>query len=295
MLKKFFRKIANIEYKIAAMPKPETISRMDNQINELMNRVEILENELFKCRNLIQINQDCILDLHVPISQENELAHRPEIIPERKKSLEQCYELLSQEAPSAFKEYIRLMDNNKKCYEGTPLHSCSVNGHVEADRFRKFIQRYLRGYVLDVGCGPQPVPSYLKGYEINRIYGLDPLNGEHPFAFFQGISEFIPWGDNSFDNLIFATSMDHIFLPDKVQQEVKRVLKENGIVLIWTSFDDNAPKYDPYDERFKVYDQYHMFHYSQKQFEKEWETLFEKIEYIKSGTNSHFYAYRLKK
>ena len=66
-----------------------------------------------------------------------------------------------------------------------------------AERFRQFVQPHLRGRVLDVGCGPQPVPLYLAGYPADRISGLDPLSREdqHPFDFAAGVAEFLPWED----------------------------------------------------------------------------------------------------
>ena len=86
-----------------------------------------------------------------------------------------------------------------------------------AAEFRAFVKLYLRGAVLDVGCGPQPVPSYLDGYPLDRIAGIDPLppTEGHPFTFVQTVAEFLPWDDKTFSVVVVATSLDHVLLPDR--------------------------------------------------------------------------------
>jgi len=262
----------------------------------LADRVSTLEVENNNLKEEVHMLSQCVLDMHLPIDYVIKESRRPELL-EHYLTIEQCYDKLKEEAPVAFCEYMKLMDNNINCYVGEPINSCSVEGHKEAKNFTKFICRYLRGFVLDIGCGPQAMPIYLENYPIERIFALDPLlpHKEHPFEFKQGISEYIPWKDNSFDNIIFATSLDHVFLLERVWDEVSRVLKKGGTVLIWTSFDENAPKYNPYRDDFVPYDGYHMFHHSRLCFEEEMKERFELVEYYKSNYNNHFYAYTINK
>ncbi len=97
-----------------------------------------------------------------------------------------------------------------------------------AELFGCFLAPLLHGTVLDIGCGPQPVPSYLANYPTESIAGLDPLAAPHPFVFHHGVAEFLPWDDASFDLVITATSLDHVLLLDRSIDEFRRVLKPGG-------------------------------------------------------------------
>ncbi|MBV9817443.1 MAG: methyltransferase domain-containing protein [Solirubrobacterales bacterium] len=113
-----------------------------------------------------------------------------------------------------------------------PEHSLSVGRRADATAFARFSD--LRGSVLDVGCGPQTEPSYAVGAN-GRFVGIDPLRGEkqREFTFVQGIGEYLPFADGSFDRVLFATSLDHVLSPARSLSEARRVLSPSGTVNIW--------------------------------------------------------------
>ena len=147
--------------------------------------------------------------------------------------------------------------------------------------------------MLDVGCGPQPKPSYLAGVPDRLIAGLDPLlpsSGPHPFPFAQGVGEFLPWIDGSFQAVVIGTSLDHVLLLDRALAEVKRVLRPGGVFLSWVGFLPGSIPYDPFDPLIQPADQYHLFH-----FDRDWYTeliskYFRFERSIDSG-HSSFYAW----
>lgn len=109
------------------------------------------------------------------------------------------------------------------------------------NQFKAFIG--VKGLVLDVGCGNG---RYLgKSYEEsgyvyidpkNQIIGLDPLDSyEERFPVINASGEKIPLQDNIFDAVVLATSIDHIVTPTRMLKEVKRVLKPEGSVFIWSA------------------------------------------------------------
>ncbi len=177
--------------------------------------------------------------------------------------LRECLARLELLAPRAFALWREALDADAEAYEGFPVDSCSVAAHPMAERFRQFVQPHLRGRVLDVGCGPQPVPLYLAGYPADRISGLDPLSREdqHPFDFAAGVAEFLPWEDAQFDTVIAATSLDHVLLLDRALGEMARVLKPGGRCLLWVSFVAGARPYDPHADDLAMIDPYHLFHF----------------------------------
>jgi len=98
---------------------------------------------------------------------------------------------------------------------------------------------------LDVGCGILPLPGYMKHAPSVRFTGVDPMDGEkRKFSFVQCRAEELPFADQEFDAVLFATSIDHVEFPDRAVGESFRVLKSGGYLILWGSFRDEAdPKY----------------------------------------------------
>lgn len=154
---------------------------------------------------------------------------------------------------------------NAKNYDGFPLHSCSVAGHPGAQRFRSFLRRRAdpAGRLLDVGCGPQPLPAYLEGWDFRLLHGIDPLPpaaGEHPFAFVRGYGERLPWPDGHFTTVVYATSLDHMIDPLRSIREARRVLLPTGRLFVWCTLWPDAKPYDPDDPPAALADDCHAYH-----------------------------------
>jgi SAM-dependent methyltransferase len=177
-------------------------------------------------------------------------------------ALEDVFALLARRAPAAWSVFKQALDVGTRSYEGFPVGSCSVEGHREAERFGAFIMPYLRGYVLDLGCGPQPVPSYLRDYPVALIRGIDPISKpeDHPFEFVSAMAEDIPWRDASFDVVCSGTTLDHFFLLDVALKETRRVLKPGGYFIAWISETPGSAPYDPYRDDIVAADEEHLFH-----------------------------------
>ena len=163
-------------------------------------------------------------------------------------SLSEACLKLEQAAPLNWKTYIECLDRGTASYELFPPGSCSTETHPQAELFRAFLRPYLRGQVLDIGCGPQPVPSYLRDHPLSQISGIDPISApsDHPFSFVPGYGEFLPWENEQFDVAVSGTSLDHYYLLDVGLAEAFRVLKQGGHFVAWiTEFEGTRP-YDPY-------------------------------------------------
>jgi ubiquinone/menaquinone biosynthesis C-methylase UbiE len=122
--------------------------------------------------------------------------------------------------------------NGNRAYEIDPPANLSVGERADADAFASFSD--LRGVVLDVGCGTQALPSYGRGVD-GRLVGIDPLRGarDRAFEFVQGLAEFLPFRDRVFDRVLFATSIDHVLVPELALAEAYRVASRGGTVCIW--------------------------------------------------------------
>ena len=218
------------------------------------------------------------------------------LIPLADYTLHACFEKLQALAPAAFAVWRRLLEVNAEAYEGFPVDSCSVVGHPLAEFFCEYLRSYLVGSVLDIGCGPQPVPRYLLEYPVERIAGIDPLGAPvpHPFVFVQGAAEFLPWPDGTFDTVVASTSLDHVLLPDRVMQEICRVLKPGGHFVTWVSFMAGAKPYDPYSTNVEAIDKFHLFHFDGPTFEALMSEYFVTRERYFADQQSSFWSFQVK-
>jgi SAM-dependent methyltransferase len=199
---------------------------------------------------------------------------------------------LARKYPDAYPTWKKLFDRGAAEYRASPSVNLSVEGHAVADQFGRFILRHGRGRLLDIGCGPQSMPSYLIGYPIRQIAACDPLPPEspHPFTFCQAVGEDLPWPDASFDTIVLGTSLDHAINPIDMLGEVARLLVPGGRALIWVGFIRGAKAYDPAEP--SAVDDYHMFHFDKGWFEAFMAKQFELCDRVNiTGRNDWFYMY----
>jgi SAM-dependent methyltransferase len=128
--------------------------------------------------------------------------------------------------------WAQLEANGARAYEFDPPSSLSVGERNDARAFAEFCR--FEGLVLDVGCGPQEMPSYAEGL-LENFVGIDPLRGFQPrrFSFVQGIAEYLPFRDGVFGQVLYATSIDHLLAPDLALREAHRVARPGGSICVW--------------------------------------------------------------
>ena len=133
--------------------------------------------------------------------------------------------------------YKVLCNNGYVAYQTLKEGSLSLPERPDVQAFRDYIAEAVsEGAILDVGCGTLPLPGYLDFPDKSRyrFFGLDPIAETQ----FQGVRvigccEFLPFADESFDALVFATSLDHVCSLEQTASEVRRVLRPGGRCLIW--------------------------------------------------------------
>jgi len=182
--------------------------------------------------------------------------------------LGEAFARLRELAPDNVDAYLSCLEAGTRSYEGFPVGSCSTERHPEALLFAGFLRPYLAGRVLDIGCGPQPTPSYLADWPADRIAGVDPIStaADHPFLFVPAIGEFLPFEDETFETVVSGTTLDHYYLLDRGLQEAFRVLAPGGYFVAWIAEFQGAPAYDPYSRPLAPYDREHMYHIDRSWF-----------------------------
>jgi SAM-dependent methyltransferase len=108
-----------------------------------------------------------------------------------------------------------------------------------ADIYRKFVlypsvNSVLKGKVLDVGCG---IGDFLAFRKVNTV-GIDinPLNVNYCKSNKQEAhvidGSTYPFEKQSFDSVILDNVLEHLVQPEITINEISRVLKSNGVLVI---------------------------------------------------------------
>jgi len=221
--------------------------------------------------------------------EETQITQKPKV-KDKYLGMDESMELLRAKVPAAYSEWIKLFNVNEEAYSETVVGNLSVLPTKELMDFNKWIKAFARGNLLDIGCGPQPLPVYLDGYPKDQIHGIDPIAEKdvHEFEFFNCVAEYLPYEDSQFDTVIIGTSLDHVLLLDQTLNEVHRVLKDRGRLIIYISFTKGAVKYNPYSENIIPIDKYHLFHFDKGWFEEVMSEQFD-MRYCMQTENGHYF------
>ena len=122
--------------------------------------------------------------------------------------------------------------------EKNPVGRFSYNGLKGAENLGNILNEIIANEsCLDIGCGLLPLPYYMEVADKVNFCGVDPYDEgvERNFEFVCAVAEELPFGDDSFDNILFATSLDHLYDPTLAITETKRVLRDGGLVIVWTA------------------------------------------------------------
>jgi SAM-dependent methyltransferase len=201
--------------------------------------------------------------------------------------------------PKIFNLWRERLDATLVAFAQTKVGNAAVASDLYSRIFRDFIEAHAIGRVLDVGCGVFGRPYYLDGYPTELIAGLEPLPMQEPvdFELVRGLGEYLPWPDSSFSTVISATSLDHCLSLERTLDEMVRVLRPGGHILLWIGSNPGSTKFEPDSSDFIPADQFHLFHFDKAWFEplleKEFELL-DRLELRRPGYSHILYKLRPK-
>ena len=145
------------------------------------------------------------------------------------------------------------MENNKEMYKEkskqtfngqAKIYDSTYNGKHAKKLYNGVIEKVNNlncKKVLDVGCGTGTILSLLSKNQNASFSGVDlseqminiakeKLNNSVELKI--GDSEQLPWDNNTFDAIICTDSFHHYPEPEKVLNEVARVLQPNGHLIV---------------------------------------------------------------
>jgi SAM-dependent methyltransferase len=111
----------------------------------------------------------------------------------------------------------------------------------------KSVAHQIKGDILDVGCGQKP---YKHLFEYKKYIGIEVEQEGHDHTneevdlFYDGVT--IPFEKATFNSAITSQVLEHVFTPDAFLQEIHRILKPNGTLLLTVPFvwDEHEQPYD---------------------------------------------------
>jgi len=144
------------------------------------------------------------------------------------------------------------MDIYKKHYNK------NINYEVSFSRKRrifKLLDDVKDKKILDIGCASGYLGVEFKKMGASEVNGIDISTNQIKEAkkvldnvFSLDIQEDrIPFNNGYFDIIIFAEVVEHLLYPEKAIEEIKRVLKKDGIVIITT------PNFLVFSNRIKMF------------------------------------------
>ena len=175
-----------------------------------------------------------------------EINTSPDYEPAKAKDIDSYLDKLKTLWPNHFGIWSTLFENGKTSYYTQREASCSHRDHWYARLFGAYVDLHAFGRLLDIGCGPHGLPSYLSHYDTCLISGLEPLEATGPinFEYVRGFNQFLPWPDQAFNTVVSGTSLDHVISLERSLDEVRRVLTSDGRYSVWLASVPGAPIYD---------------------------------------------------
>lgn len=152
-----------------------------------------------------------------------------------------------------------MKDNREFLLPGFKISDLLNRSYIDRKTIYEYVKSksgFLKGKVMDFGCGIKPYKSLIK---CDEYIGVDMKTTGHSNRskivdiFYDGHT--IPVEDGYFDSAISTQCLEHIFNVSEILGEINRVLKTNGMFLItcplvWEEHEQ------PYD--FFRYTQYGM-------------------------------------
>lgn len=185
------------------------------------------------------------------------------------------------------KAYIKIMSRQENVPRVSDWHIQTKHPHYIHYYFlirdiKEAIYKYAKGAFLDLGCGNKPYEALYKPVTSSQV-GCDIIQSNR-----NRVDVICPVTDlhfeaNQFDSLLCTQVLEHVFEHDKMMQEVNRVLKPGGTVILTVPFAWELHE-EPYD----------FFRYTKHALKELFERNGFEIEYIKPNGGKWAAIYQLR-
>ena len=139
---------------------------------------------------------------------------------------------------------------DKFCVNQSGVAPGSLYYTLEDFRAIDSVKTYLKGHLVDLGCGNVPYYQWYKD-RVEQITCVDWSKGTHDDSFvdvFADLNQSLPLADRSVDSVFSTSVLEHICEPLVLLREIARILKPNGYVILSVPF-----TYPLHEEPFDYY------------------------------------------
>lgn len=147
---------------------------------------------------------------------------------------------------------------------------------------KEAIRHFAKGAFLDLGCGNKPYETLYKPVTSSQI-GCDIIQSNKNCVDVICPVTALDFAANQFDSILCTQVLEHVFEHDKMMQEVNRVLKPGGTVILTVPFAWELHE-EPYD----------FFRYTKHALKELFERNGFEIEYIKPNGGKWAAIYQLR-
>jgi SAM-dependent methyltransferase len=109
---------------------------------------------------------------------------------------------------------------------------------IVALHYQKYLKLYASGNLIDLGCGKVPLYGVYKDYvETNVCVDWEHTLNKNPFIDYHcDLNQPLPFDDEVFDTVLLSDVLEHIAEPTKLWQEMERILKPGGKLILNVPF-----------------------------------------------------------
>jgi len=109
---------------------------------------------------------------------------------------------------------------------------------IIAEHYDLYIKKYVRGKLLDLGCGKVPLFEAYKDYITENIC-IDRENSLYNNEYLDlncDLTQNLLFKDEEFDTIILSDVLEHIYNPEHLLKEISRILAKEGKLLMNVPF-----------------------------------------------------------
>jgi len=105
---------------------------------------------------------------------------------------------------------------------------------IIANLYDTYIPKYAKGKLIDLGCGKVPLFGAYKNHVIDNVCvdWESTLHGNEFLDYECDLTKELPFYDSEFDTIILSDVLEHMPQPEQVWQEMSRILKPSGKVIM---------------------------------------------------------------
>jgi SAM-dependent methyltransferase len=113
-----------------------------------------------------------------------------------------------------------------------------IYGSIEIETCQRAIRAHARGRLLDLGCGKAPLFGVYRPF-VEDVICMDwpaSLHGSEFIDYFVDLNGPLPLATGEIDTILLTSVLEHVAKPETLWQEISRVLRRGGKVIVTSPF-----------------------------------------------------------